>query len=85
MLAHFANLMQLPNLRRQLENYIENEVSDEKYAAGDENLLEMIVEAMDASFSADLMDILYQKLARIDLSRVKAVSFWLFTFLFFPI
>ncbi|KAL3989900.1 BTB/POZ domain family protein [Acanthocheilonema viteae] len=73
LLAHFSSLMQLRDLRRQLESYVQNEVRMEKYKPRDENLLEMIVEAMNASFPPSLMDIMYQKLARIDLDHVKAL------------
>lgn len=65
--------MQLRDLRRQLESYVENEVHTEKYKAKDENLLEMIVEAMNASFSSSHMDIMYKKLAQIDLDHIKTV------------
>ncbi|CAG9534483.1 unnamed protein product [Cercopithifilaria johnstoni] len=73
LLTHFSNLMQLRDLRRQLESYVENEVRMEKYRPRDKNLLEMIVEAMNASFPPGLMDIMYQKLARIDLDHIKAL------------
>uniref|UniRef100_A0A915PPR0 BTB domain-containing protein n=1 Tax=Setaria digitata TaxID=48799 RepID=A0A915PPR0_9BILA len=73
LLAHFSSLMQLPNLRRQLETYVENEVRMEKYQPKVENLLEMIIEAMNASFSSSLMDIMYQKLAQVDLDHIKAL------------
>ncbi|KAK6111875.1 BTB/POZ domain family protein [Brugia pahangi] len=73
MLTHFSNLMQLRDLRRQLEGYVENEVRMENYRPRDENLVEMITEAMNASFSPSLMDIMYQKLARIDLNHIKAL------------
>ncbi|VDM08996.1 unnamed protein product [Wuchereria bancrofti] len=73
MLTHFSNLMQLRDLRRQLESYVENEVRMENYRPRDENLVEMIIEAMNASFSPSLMNIMYQKLARIDLNHIKAL------------
>ncbi|VDK89400.1 unnamed protein product [Litomosoides sigmodontis] len=73
LLTHFSSLMQLRDLRRQLESYVENEVHMEKYKPKDENLLEMIVEAMNASFSPNHMDIMYKKLARIDLDHIKTV------------
>uniref|UniRef100_A0A0R3RGJ4 BTB domain-containing protein n=1 Tax=Elaeophora elaphi TaxID=1147741 RepID=A0A0R3RGJ4_9BILA len=72
LLTHFSSLMQLRDLRRQLENYVENEVRMEKYRPRDENLLEMIIEAINASFPPGLMDIMYQKLARVDLDHIKA-------------
>ncbi|VDP21123.1 unnamed protein product [Onchocerca flexuosa] len=75
LLTHFSSLLQLRDLRHQLESYVVNKVRMENYKAKIENLLEMITEALNASFSQDLMNILYQKLARYDLGYVEAVSF----------
>ncbi|MCP9257360.1 hypothetical protein DINM_000610 [Dirofilaria immitis] len=74
LLTHFSNLMQLRDLRRQLESYIVNEVRMEKYKPRNENLLQMTIEAMNASFPQHLMDILYQKLARVDLNHIEALT-----------
>ncbi|VDK70770.1 unnamed protein product [Onchocerca ochengi] len=72
LLTHFSNLLQLRDLRHQLENYVVNEVRMENYKPKIENLLEMIIEAVNASFPQDLMDILYRKLARHDLDYIEA-------------
>uniref|UniRef100_A0A8R1TS14 BTB domain-containing protein n=1 Tax=Onchocerca volvulus TaxID=6282 RepID=A0A8R1TS14_ONCVO len=73
LLTHFSNLLQLRDLRHQLENYVVNEVRMENYKPKIENLLEMIIEAVNASFPQDLMDILYRKLARHDLDYIEAL------------
>uniref|UniRef100_A0A1I7VNM3 BTB domain-containing protein n=1 Tax=Loa loa TaxID=7209 RepID=A0A1I7VNM3_LOALO len=66
-------LTNLRDLRCQLESYVENEICMEKCKPKDENLLEMIIEALNASFPSDLMDIMYKKLARVDLDHIKAL------------
>uniref|UniRef100_A0A8R1TRQ6 Uncharacterized protein n=1 Tax=Onchocerca volvulus TaxID=6282 RepID=A0A8R1TRQ6_ONCVO len=49
-LNHFSSLLQLQALWHQLESYILH-----NYIASVENLLEMIIEAMNASFPDDLL------------------------------
>ncbi|VDM48261.1 unnamed protein product [Toxocara canis] len=75
LLTHFSHLMQIPSLRRQLEAFIEGEFSSEDHIAKDTSLVDMIVEAKDAAFSNSLMEIMYQKLAKLDTDRVKEVKY----------
>ncbi|VDM95988.1 unnamed protein product [Thelazia callipaeda] len=75
-LIHFSNLMQIPNLRRKLEQYVEEQFSLKKIKLQIETLLEIIIEALNAFFSSHLMDIFYAKLLEYDSHQIQIVSFF---------
>ena len=72
-LLHFAHLMQFPQLRQQLETFLETEFNGDLYRLNDENLIGMIVEAKEAGFSESLVEVIYTKLGQLGQSRVNEV------------
>uniref|UniRef100_A0A0N5AT58 BTB domain-containing protein n=1 Tax=Syphacia muris TaxID=451379 RepID=A0A0N5AT58_9BILA len=73
-LAHFSHVMQFPQLRKQLEWFLENELDSTRLR--NENMIDMIVEATEAAFPPRLIDNIYVKLAELGSEKIKEVLFY---------